>query len=113
MTRRIGLGFLCKLLFCCSCAFVVLDGRHPPAHAQSSQETFNLAIAAAGEVKRVDGMVGRMDTLDARVTGIWQAVTVNANAIAGLQGEERGFAGVLIVLQIGSMVFAMKKKGPQ
>lgn len=52
-----------------------------------------------------------LDSLQIQLSKQNDAINGALNTISGIQGEERGLAGILILLQIGQFVFRVKKEG--
>lgn len=78
---------------------------HPPARAQ--------ALSGMDMVQNHDILENKsaVDSLTLQVSKQNDAINNAINTISGIQGEERGLAGVLILLQIGQFVFKVKQNG--
>lgn len=83
---------------------VVFRGQ-PPVHAQ------NLSGTDMVQNNEIAQNKASFDSLQIQVSKQGDAINSALNAISGIQGEERGLAGILILLQIGQFVFRVKKEG--
>lgn len=90
-------------------SFAILIGfalrGHPPASAQ------NLSGTDMVQNNEIAQNKASFDSLQIQVSKQGDAINSALNAISGIQGEERGLAGILILLQIGQFVFRVKKEG--
>jgi len=115
---------LCKMAFIVVCLFVIFDGRHPPAAAQSPQSSANsaavygLEIKSAVEDTRIDNLVKDIETIHTedikRMDALESTSRANALAIAEFNGDIRGLAILLTILQVATSVagyFVQKKRG--
>jgi hypothetical protein len=79
----------------------VLRG-HPPVHAQ------NLSGTDMVQNNEIAQNKATLDSLQIQLSKQQDAINGALNTISGIQGEERGLAGILILLQIGQFVFRVK-----
>ena len=99
-------GYALQISFIGTCLFMGFRGE-PPAYAQERM--------LSGEDLVQDSNIRRLqdteDKDDVRMSKMMDSLSANTNAISGIQGEERGLAVLLGLLQIGSFVFQVKKNG--
>lgn len=81
---------------------VALRG-HPPAGAQILSGTDMVQNNEIAQNKT------SVDELRVQMSKQNDAINAAVNSISGIQGEERGLAAVLILLQIGQFVFKVKR----
>jgi hypothetical protein len=118
LLKRIPRGaLLCKLLFLTVCFGYCLDGRHPPAGAQSAQsplspsaDIYGLEIRTSIQQTRMDSMAERIAQLSVEAKEERDSVNANTNAISGMQGENRIIFGILGLLMAGSITLQVKAK---
>lgn len=82
---------------------IVLRGQ-PPAHALQ-----NLSGTDMVQNNEISQNKASLDSLQIQVSKQNDAINNALNSISGIQGEERGLAGILILLQIGQFVFRVKQ----
>lgn len=105
----------CKVLFIGLCMVLVLDGHHPPLKAQAplgaeaSRSQTGVAIAIAVEEKGLADLQATQERQEKKLDDNAAATAVNANAISGIQGEERGIGALLVLMQLLSMVFTHRR----
>jgi hypothetical protein len=100
------------MLFFTACFVFALQGNHPPAHAQSSNDAGLYGVELQSAVQRtiIDAIVKRQDQQDSKIAELTTALNNNTNAISGSQGETRGLVGGLGLLQILIGIFVYRKK---
>lgn len=85
---------------------VVFRGQPPARAAEQSMSGTDMVQNA--EIQQNKSSV---DSLQIQLSKQNDAINGALNTISGIQGEERGLAGILILLQIGQFVFRVKKEG--
>lgn len=83
----------------------VLRG-HPPAQAQGQLSGTDMV-----QNNEITQNKTSVDELRVQLSKQNDAINTAMNNISGIQGEERGLAGILILLQIGQFVFKVKSPG--
>ena len=105
MNRRFDIAKVLQIT-----SFLVLVGfslrGHPPAQAQS-----NLSGTDMVQNNEIAQNKASVDSLAIQMSKQNDAINAAVNTISGIQGEERGLAGILILLQIGQFVFKVKSPG--
>lgn len=99
-----------KLGFITVCLIICFGGQHPPAMAQ--QQRFVPVITAEDAVQDRDiAQINKhLESTDARVEKQWDLLTINANELSGMRGEERIIGAVLGVLVSSSLVVQLRRK---
>lgn len=104
MRKRLDIPKLLQMVSFTVLMAFVLRG-HPPAAAQGQiSGTDMVQNAEIGQNK------SSLDSLQIQLSKQNDAINAAINTVSGIQGEERGLAGVLILLQIGQFVFRVKSQ---
>jgi hypothetical protein len=106
MRFRVSLGL--KIIFVCICAWVVVSGRYPPLEAQAVVPV--LTVEDAVQDHSIANLEKQIEQMKLTEQNQWNAIQTNGNLIAGMQGEERGIGALLLLIQIASIVFQVRKK---
>lgn len=107
MRTKISIGL--KILFIAICMVVMLSGEYPPAQAQPSIVPV-LTVEDAVQDHSIASIEKEQESQKQTLQAQWTAVQTNGNLIAGMQGEERGIGALLLLIQIASIVFQVRKK---
>lgn len=100
----------CKFAFIGGCMYMILSGRFPPSHAQSSApNVYGLQLRSAEESVRIDGIASEIAEMKAEQLRTDEEMQSNTSAIASMSGEQVGIGVVLMLLQVGGMVFSAKR----
>ncbi len=108
------------------CGYFMFGGAHPPASAQTRDQRQVyapvltapvLTVEDAGQDKNIaelDKDIAELnkhiEATDANSNRAWIATEKNAEAIAGMQGEERGVGGFLVLLSGTGLVLQVRNK---
>ena len=107
--RRVPLEvWICKAGFIAVCAYMVFSGMYPPAHAQSasSADQYGLEIKVAVQGDRIDHIVNDIAEIKASELRITDKINESRSATAT---ENESIGGILAALQVGGIVFGIRK----
>jgi hypothetical protein len=113
--RRTRLAVLvCKALFITVCLFMILSGHFPPSHAQDtpsigpndSANVYGLEVRTGMQQVRMDGLSGQISEIKANELRMSDELRLDSTAISNMNGELAGIGAILMMLQIGSVLYA-------
>jgi hypothetical protein len=119
--RRVPLSIIvCKLVFLATCAFMVVSGRYPPAHAEdtapltvsnnASADVYGLEIRAGMQQVRVDGIALEIAELKANQKEMAADIRTNSLTLSNMDGKVAAVGAVLGFMHILGWVLEAREK---
>lgn len=111
LPRRVSPA-LCRIVFVSCCVVMVLRG-HPPSKAQTPAtygQAVEVAVAVATQRADLDYLRQQLARDETTIKDNAVIISSLKDDISGIKGEERGIGLILLLAQLGSLVFQTRKE---